>query len=75
VFINRISPVITSPKLWFITWISEVTLAHFYKAKRRMMQLYKVAFFASFLKVNCAKGARETPLGDFDKRDEVHLDI
>ena len=34
------------------------------------MQIYRIAFFASFLKVNCAKGARETPLGDFDKRNE-----
>ena len=64
------TPIITAPALCFIKWISEVTLAHFYKEKRRNMQVSRVAFFASFLKVNCAKGARETPLGDFDKRNE-----
>jgi len=49
------TPIITAPALCFIKWISEVTLAHFYKAKRRNMQVSRVAFFASFL---------------FDKRNE-----
>jgi len=49
------APVITAPKSWLIKWISEVTLAHFYKPKRRVVQVYRVAFFASFL---------------FDKRNE-----